>query len=976
MAGSLNSRYGRFRCVFEEENRAFRAANGQEVEIKADCRIYYQGTELKIEDIGEGTEAILTVENTANARVVQVDIVRFRGKHTLNSQFQEGILVFSRRLFPTSLLEPDFPNPLAIQSLSARFPAIRKVNGAGNQDFWTAVGVAYLEHISTPCVPAAELAAFSEQLERGKGLEVGFIDAIHELRRVKEKLGVEWVEDRANDVKFQSQLVAYLKQLTVEYAKNHPNEPIVAKLQYGPEGLETQLFYTNLIDLDAMCLLSKALSIRLVLYSADTQYQRTPLNSASSRLPYIYLLHHFEEYFILYSRAKLIAQGYDLISNRRTGLVDSESAIGVKQALYRDEKGLGRGQRTTTWTDACKASLQRHLDCNKALQRVVLAAINTIKQKQSSALFFNPELCAATKEAIQRFSERISVFQAANLSSSLGTSQLLAASNFPETALSALNLCPLCEKEPAFWRFACGHSACRDCISTNLNLLYQSLPFLVTPRGQPVDQVKCMHVGCFHVLSQEELVSVTSQQEYDRLRREAEEVTMKRYCKNCDSERESISFMSQDACGLCDICVIGRIILHNCTCLCGQPIPPSIQQALAEKKCQCALCGEAKSLLDHFTHSICKDHRQLCRDCLYKSAEIGRCFACHRTFEETEKRTFQVYFEKVCELGCGRLISKAQAVKLSCRCYYCLDCAKEEAKRRLKYQVCLRCDQPTLSPEVLSMFILDFQVQEFAIKTSIRDVNRKATVCPLCLNRIGLRYEFILACGHLFHRVCFQEYLTNYADQVIRAPAQCPVRGCKREIEGNVLNEVMEELSFLKYSEALAEMAFHIRTCLKCGARFEFEEVPGHSCILCPKCHNSFCSVCGDVWVSGHDPKLCRFTEIQHQIQALETQKGLNHRVAQCPGCKTPYQKDEKCQRVVCVHPECRIEWCFECSAPQKPILAHHNQWHRPSCRFYVAAKKAKEQFSPKCPKCRELGRLCDPPPNLKVPRRFSLSEY
>jgi len=945
------------------------------VEVNADCGVYYQGIGLKIEDVGGGTEALITVENKANAQVVQVDIARFRAKHTLNSQFQEGILVFSRRLFPTCLLEADFPDTLAIQSLSTRFPAIRRVNGAGNQDFWTAVGIAYLEHISTPWVPPAELVSFSEQLERTRGLEVEFVDAIHELRRAKKKVGVEWVEDRANDVKFQGQLVAYLKTLTVEYAKNHPSDPVVAKLPYGPEGLETQLFYRNLLDLDAMCLLSKTLSIRLVLYSADTHYQRTPLNSSSTRLPYIYLLHHFEVYSILYSRAKLAAQGYDLISNRRT--VAEESEIGVTQALYRDGSGLGSRQRTTTWTSACKASLQRHIDFNAAVQRVVLAAIHTVQKRQSSTLFFNEALCAVTRDAIPLFSQRIAAFQAAHLPPLLGSSQLLAASNFPEAALSVLNLCPLCEKQPAFWRFGCGHSACRDCISTHLNRLYQGLPFLLTPRGQPVDQVKCMHVDCYHVLSQEELISVTSRQEFERLMREAEEVTMKRYCRNCDSERENAAFLFQDCCSLCDICVVGRILLHHSTCLCEKPIPASIQQALAEKKSQCAQCGEAKSLLDHFTHSICRNHGQLCRDCLCKSVEAGRCSVCHRVFTDMEKRELQVYFEKICDLGCGRLIAKSQAVKLTCRCYYCLDCAKEQAKRMLKSQICVRCDKPTLSPEVLSMFALDFQVQEFAIQTSIRDANRKATDCPLCLNRIGLRYEFPLGCGHLFHRVCFQEYLTNYADQVIRGPVQCPMRGCGWEIEGNVLNEMMSDGSFHKYSQALAEMAFPIRTCLKCGAKFEFQEVPGSSRILCPDCHISFCSVCGDSWVPGHDPKLCRFTEIQHQIRALETQKGPSHRVAQCPGCQTPYQKDEKCQRVVCVHPECRLEWCFECSAPQKPILAHHNQWHRPSCRFYVLVKGLKkEQFSSKCPSCKALGRRCDPPSDLKVPRRFSLSEY
>jgi hypothetical protein len=977
MAASVSPQYIRYKCVFDEENGVFRAPNGQEIEINADCEVYFQGSTVKIEYIGEGSEAVITQENTEIPHIIQADLVLFLPKPTLRSQFQEGILSFSRRMFPTSLLHSEYPSSLPFHTISSQFPAIRKVNGAGNNDFWAAVGIAYLEHLSTPLVPAGELAGFLEKLEEIKGLEVGFMDAMHELRRAKERVGVAWVEGKADNIRFQRQFVACLKAITVQYAKSHLRDAIVSRLPYGPEGFETQLLYTNAVDLDAFTLLSKALSIRLVIYSADTDYQRTSINNAPIRMPYIYLLHHFEGYYILYSRAKLEAQGYDLITNTRTGPIDEISGIGVREALYSHWNAKENEGNEKSLGNICKNSLERHIAFNGALQKVILAVMNTIKQRQSGVLFFNEELCTATKAAIQLYSQRFSSFQSSNLPTFLGDSQHLAAADFPSLARSVLNLCPLCEKQTAFWQFECGHSACRSCISSHLNLLYDAHSFLINLRGQPTDVVRCMRTDCHHVLSKEEFIRVTNAAEYERLLRETEEMTLKRYCRNCDTERENAGFLYEDPCKLCDVCVVGRILLHNSICLCGNPIPESIKSALAAKKSQCANCGAAKSLLDHFTHSICQDHSQLCRDCLCEAAESGRCSMCHRVFSEVEKREFQVYFYKICDLGCRRLISKAQAVKLTCSCYYCLDCAKEQGKRTLRYRTCVRCDKATLHPETLSLFSLDLQVQEFAIKTSIREIARKATECPLCLNRIGLRYEFSLECGHVFHLDCFKEYLISYTDVVIQRPVECPMKGCRREIAGNILNEMMDEERFHKYSKALTEISFNIRNCVNCREEFEYEGVRGSSRVACPKCNTSFCSICRKPWVMGHDEKICRHTEIQMQISVLETKGAHNQRVAQCPGCQTPYLKDEHCNRVVCVHPDCRIEWCFECSAPQKPILAHHNQWHRPSCRFYVRVKALpKEQFSPKCPNCVALGELCKPPDDLKVPRRFALSEY
>jgi hypothetical protein len=102
---------------------------------------------------------------------------------------------------------------------------------------------------------------------------------------------------------------------------------------------------------------------------------------------------------------------------------------------------------------------------------------------------------------------------------------------------------------------------------------------------------------------------------------------------------------------------------------------------------------------------------------------------------------------------------------------------------------------------------------------------------------------------------------------------------------------------------------------------------------------------------------------------------GPDNVIAQCPTCKVPFLKDDHCEHITCVTPGCP-DWNFCCSSLRQPCLSHSTHWHRPDCKHVGTEDISGEPMKQDCSECVKLGRRCDPPLQLKVPRRFDFDEY
>jgi len=145
--------------------------------------------------------------------------------------------------------------------------------------------------------------------------------------------------------------------------------------------------------------------------------------------------------------------------------------------------------------------------------------------------------------------------------------------------------------------------------------------------------------------------------------------------------------------------------------------------------------------------------------------------------------------------------------------------------------------------------------------------------------------------------------------------------------------------------------------------------------ISCQRCYFQFCALCQSQWGPTHDINRCGFEDLQKTITELEQAMGPADPFAQCPTCKIPYLKDDHCEHIVCGTPGCP-DWNFCCSSLRQPCLVHSFHWHRPDCKYVGTEDISEEPMRQKCPECVKLGRRCDPPARLKVPRRFDFDEY
>ena len=128
-------------------------------------------------------------------------------------------------------------------------------------------------------------------------------------------------------------------------------------------------------------------------------------------------------------------------------------------------------------------------------------------------------------------------------------------------------------------------------------------------------------------------------------------------------------------------------------------------------------------------------------------------------------------------------------------------------------------------------------------------------------------------------------------------------------------------------------------TLIECpGCKYSFEpDIHRKVTCMSSTCGLTFCKEC---FQDYHENGNCHDKFIANRIKDLEMLpdgKGNNFSiVSQCPKCRIPYIKDEKCDHVICLNPQCGVAFCFSGACVRSPTLEHGNHYHRPQCPFYA----------------------------------------
>ena len=953
----------------------------------------YSGNPILVDKLNDGTVATVTL-GTANlpVKITVTHLIERKGWEDL---YREGVTVFSQWKFSTLfLVQEKIDNPaskLAATVIATKCPAIRKVSAQDSKGLWTALGLAYLEHISLH-VGDDDFNYFWALLGQS-GLPqddpiFGYLQQLWKAR-VTGHAG-DTIDSWFDNQSFQEELVRVVKHLTLHYVKSNPTHDDLNFFEGGVTGFETDVRFAKEVSEPMIGFAALALPVKLTVYSLDPDQLRKGYGGASShpKLARINLLRQYEVFYILYTQAFLEVEGYTLGAGRSNPRFTACTLDCLYYTPKNDKIQLNGSASAEDYQQAVSSFAHKSQLIGK-IENSIACIFKVLKSKPlpENVKFFNTQLLNETYQF--RAYYRKSLVKLENLPEDVKPAAVplyeLSLSGVLDD-LSAMQMCDKCQTQVGEAQLNCGHYVCKDCFARHIAEVKVQKGYVIDPAGEAVDDLICPILGCanFEKITGKTLQMLLGDQ-LEVYQHEAESVVGTRKCKRCTKVYTHNYFVQFSICGcrLCAYCEAEMLRLGNPVCLCGNYFSQYSTDMVRSMDQTCIQCNQTRNLMAGFTSVRCSDHA-FCIKCLsviMKQAE-PRCPQDHRRFAQYEIDDAKKMFKRTCGLFCGRKLDSSEVLALDCDCHYCEKCALSVVKQRIManqgiYQ-CFVCGKafPNVLIDKYTELVKNADFLNYTLKVTIgRLGNYKATICPVCTFYIGKDQNITLTCNHAFHKDCIRDQAEAHADAVVKTEVLCAV--CRDPIDGNILQQLMKPATFHQYNVKLIEAKMKMVYCPIChtGHNADTAMLLQEAPVGCQVCHFQFCALCGGQWGLTHDTKRCKFEELKKQIAELEVAMGPNNVISQCPTCKIPFLKDDSCEHMKCGTPGCP-DWCFVCSAIRPPILQHGNHWHRPDCRFVGTEDISGYPMLQACQECMKLGRRCDPPPQLKVPRRFDFDEY
>lgn len=319
-------------------------------------------------------------------------------------------------------------------------------------------------------------------------------------------------------------------------------------------------------------------------------------------------------------------------------------------------------------------------------------------------------------------------------------------------------------------------------------------------------------------------------------------------------------------------------------------------------------------------HLTCKGHN-LCLSCEYKSIEKQLCLYCFRSLTE-----FELAYKKAIEGLCFACEAPHSEKRVICECLLCSKCINTISL--MNY--CPNCLKKTESL-------------------------KKTYPCIVCTLEFTRDEMLTLECEHYFCQTCIEYHIKMYLKertQDLRINKGTPCFNCESFIDINIIKSILNSTDFDHYLRVMVEA----NECPNCHLPYFTDDQK----VICTQCSYFFCNSC-----------LRKANECKCDQEEIIT--GID--MSACPGCRSLYAKDEGCNHVKCMKPDCKEEFCFMCSAKRSPAVAHGCHYHRPQCKFYSEYDASDDKYSEKCKECVKSGKLCKRPKNLKIPRRINKDE-
>ena len=307
-----------------------------------------------------------------------------------------------------------------------------------------------------------------------------------------------------------------------------------------------------------------------------------------------------------------------------------------------------------------------------------------------------------------------------------------------------------------------------------------------------------------------------------------------------------------------------------------------------------------------------------CKECaLFALKYQAKCSQCNHNYTSQDRERIRTKYQEICG-NCNDL-------NLYFEIFYC------------NHSVCTICYTNNKTCPICKTGTKELEI------SSIEE-----QFCPICCNPLTNFSKNTLSCSHLYCNNCLGWHISNEIDSdydtnqiFTKQGIKCPE--CEVLIPGNVVENLIDTTHLIKLIKILNT---DIIECPKCS-------------FPCEAIENTVECLCGYKYC-----KTCKRKELECVCEK-SLQFEITDDMSICPGCKSVYLKDDKCDHVACANAKCKAEFCFNCSAFRSPTLNHGNHYHRPSCNYYENFT-GNDLFVRDCTECRKSGKLCNRPSNIK----------
>jgi hypothetical protein len=912
------------------------------------------------------------------------------------------------------------------KAISKSYSSWRRVRGDGNC-YYRAIGVALLEHFCRFTTPFDELELFIYKLEndhayRGRDIDhyfrQAFVKNLKKLLQIKRNSepAIEVLQSYLADEKFDYSLVVEMRVIAANSLEDNQNSPELQNYLF--EGIEPVLANITQIGNEAegieFRLMSEGLGtyIKHVSIFDEQTYIFSP--ATKSKAPLIHILYKTGHYDLLYTPEQNLIDRY----NQPKYIFDSYPQSEVELYPYGDKmymtyeefqefnKPKELPDKTAEFLSSYCVELQQHLlqvyECLVSLNRQYKIKLNTVPELNNVIHYWTQYNQISTRAKEIRKPEVLNTVKE-------NETRLLSFIQGKELSTLLFSKCCICNSNPIDFTLGCGHGGCQNDLITHI--LRETQDKVLFHRYEKAKKVVCPE--CKYIITDNEVQQILGEEilsfyksEMIHRQHSFESSNHIQDCLLCHEVNHLENFPKNHMCFCYNCHGLMLSKFHNTCIFCNEDLNKDFIVDLSNRIYTCNACGDFMKL-DELKDSLNCDDHLLCKPCILKSLQQKKCVKCSRKLKRKEvSRLNGVYFivckicgegfeddsifkDKACDCvicvgcysrsvekgtskcpicktpyniaditcsGCSAVFDTGELYRLDCNHNFCKSCMRSSLRSQMKdlkeTLTCQTCQNPVDS-NLLYELMSSRKITRYYNRIFDGPPSQpKKYECKICLEDYKIDDMRELTCNHMFCENCIRNHAEMMVkDNTIVNGVTCPQ--CSDIIDGIIIQSILPRELFDKYSLFIIRKNMKLARCPKCQSEFESDQRLAN----CINCHHSFCVKCSQ---KAH-PGDCDESAIRRLVESF-IEKG--EKVTQCPGCKTPYTKDENCEHVTCQNPECGIDFCFRCAAKRSPILEHGNHYHRPACQDY-GAYDGPDKIEPKCSECKSSGSLCARPADL-----------